>query len=86
MNAKQRYALLVQSYATELYRYAYWLTGYHEIAEDLVQETHARAYNNLKQVRENSSSKAWFITIFRRENARRFERKQPEIIESQEDE
>lgn len=86
MNAKQRYALLVQSYATELYRYAYWLSGSHEIAEDLVQETHARAYKNLKQLRDNSSSKAWLITILRRENARRFERKQLDIVESEEDE
>lgn len=86
MDAKKKYALLVKTHATDLYRYAYWLTGSHEIAEDLVQETHARAYKSLKQLRDDSSSKAWLITILRRENARRFERKQLEIIESDENE
>lgn len=86
MNAKQKYASLVKTYATDLYRYAYWLSGSHEVAEDLVQETHARAYKNLEQLRDNSCSKAWLITILRRENARRFERKQLEMVESEEEE
>lgn len=85
MNAKQKYASLVKAHAPDLYRYAYWLSGSHEIAEDLLQETHARAWKNLKQLRDDASSKAWLITILRRENARRFERKQLEIVESEEE-
>ena len=67
---------LVEQYARDLFRYAYWLSSDRQIAEDLVQETLLRAWKSLHKVEEPKAVKGWLLTILRRENARRFERKQ----------
>ncbi len=46
------------------------------VAEDLVQETFLRAWKSLDSLTDAAAAKSWLITILRRENARRFERKQ----------
>ena len=46
------------------------------IAEDLVQETFLRAWRALDSLQDQQAAKPWLLTILRRENARRFERKQ----------
>ncbi len=46
------------------------------IAEDLVQETFLRAWRALDSLQDQQAVKPWLLTILRRENARRFERKQ----------
>ena len=66
----------MHAYNSWLYRYAYWLSGDKTIAEDLVQETYLRAWRFLDSLKEEASAKSWLTTILRRENARRFERKQ----------
>ncbi|ESP90902.1 MULTISPECIES: sigma-70 family RNA polymerase sigma factor [Pseudoalteromonas] len=77
MTQKQkRYESLVQVYHTELYRFAYWLCQDPTIAEDLVQETFLRAWRSLDALQDEKAAKSWLLTILRRENARRFERKQ----------
>ncbi|KZN31724.1 sigma-70 family RNA polymerase sigma factor [Pseudoalteromonas sp. SMS1] len=77
MTQKQkRYESLVQVYHTELYRFAYWLCQDPSIAEDLVQETFLRAWRSLDALQDEKAAKSWLLTILRRENARRFERKQ----------
>lgn len=77
MNEKQvRYENLVNAYSSWLYRYAYWLCGSKATAEDLVQETFLRAWRFLDSLKDENSAKSWLTTILRRENARRFERKQ----------
>ena len=77
MNKEKRFEALVQGHSTSLYRYAYWLCdGQQATAEDIVQETFLRAWKSLDQLQENQAAKAWLMTILRRENARRFERKQ----------
>ncbi len=73
---QKRYEALVKAYHTELYRYAYWLCHDPTIAEDLVQEAFLRAWKALDSLKEEGAAKSWLITILRRENARRFERKQ----------
>ena len=78
---KQQYEYLVKQYHQELYKYACWLIGDHTIAKDIVQETFLRAWRSLDSLQDMSAAKAWLITILRRENARRFERKQLEIID-----
>lgn len=77
MQGKQaRYESLVNAYSSWLYRYAYWLCGEKTTAEDLVQETFLRAWRFLDSLKKESAAKSWLTTILRRENARRFERKQ----------
>ena len=73
---QQRYEKLVQLYHADLYRYGYWLCKDGDIAQDLVQETYLRAWKSLDSLLDPAAAKAWLITILRRENARRFERKQ----------
>lgn len=73
---QQRYEELVKQYQTELYRFAYWLSKDPTVAEDLVQETFLRAWRALDSLQDEKAVKPWLLTIVRRENARRFERKQ----------
>jgi RNA polymerase sigma-70 factor, ECF subfamily len=75
-NNQQRYEQLVQQYHADLYRYAYWLCKDPDITKDIVQETYLRAWKNLDSLIDIKAAKAWLFTILRRENARRFERKQ----------
>ena len=72
----KRYEALVQVYHKELYRFAYWLCQDHSVADDLVQETFLRAWKSLDALLDQKAAKSWLLTILRRENARRFERKQ----------
>jgi len=85
MATKQvRYEALVKALHTDLYRYAYWLTHDKQVAEDLVQETFLRAWRALDSLKDEKAAKSWLITILRRENARRFERKQFDMGEYEE--
>ncbi|MDP5254761.1 MULTISPECIES: sigma-70 family RNA polymerase sigma factor [unclassified Vibrio] len=81
MNRQSKYEALVRAYHRDLYRYAYWLCSDASIAEDLVQETCLRAWKSLDQLNDEKATKAWLITILRRENARRFERKQFDLVD-----
>jgi RNA polymerase sigma-70 factor (ECF subfamily) len=85
MASKQtRYEALVSVYHKDLYRYAYWLTNNTSVAEDIVQETFLRAWKSLDNLQDEKAAKPWLITILRRENARRFERKQFDMSEYEE--
>ncbi len=81
MDKQRKYESLVRGYHRDLYRYAYWLTKDKAIAEDLVQETCLRAWKSLDSLQDEKAAKSWLITILRRENARRFERKQFELVD-----
>jgi RNA polymerase sigma-70 factor (ECF subfamily) len=78
---KQKYQSLVNQYHGDLFRYAYWLTGDKHTAEDILQETFLRAWRAIDQLNETQAAKSWLITILRRENARRFERKQFHLVD-----
>ena len=73
---------LVRAYSAELYRYAYWLARDRFVAEDLVQETFARAWNSRAALREERSARSWLYTILRNEHARLYERKRVDIEEA----
>ncbi|NIR30623.1 MAG: sigma-70 family RNA polymerase sigma factor [Gammaproteobacteria bacterium] len=73
-----RFEALVRAFTPELYRYAFWLCGRQATAEDLVQETFARAWRSFDDLRDEQATKAWLLTILRREHARLFERQRPE--------
>ncbi|WP_412722635.1 sigma-70 family RNA polymerase sigma factor [Alteromonas sp. D210916BOD_24] len=82
MKAKhQRYEALVKAFHADIYRYAFWLVKDRSIAEDIVQETFLRAWRSLDALNDEKAAKAWLITILRRENARRFERKQFDTVD-----
>ncbi len=83
---QKRYEALVQAYHKDLYRYGYWLTSDGQVAEDLVQETFLRAWRSLDSLKEEKAAKSWLITILRRENARRFERKQFDLVDIEDQE
>ncbi len=81
VSRKNRFETLVKAYSSDLYRFAYWLCGDHSIADDLVQETFLRAWKALDKLEEEKKAKSWLITILRRENARRFERKRFDLVD-----
>ncbi|MPY21518.1 sigma-70 family RNA polymerase sigma factor [Shewanella psychropiezotolerans] len=76
LSKQRRYDSLVRALHADIFRYAYWLCGDKHIAEDITQETFLRAWRSLESLKDDKAAKAWLITIVRRENARRFERKQ----------
>jgi len=81
MDKQRKYEALVRAYHRDLFRYAYWLCKDKTIAEDLVQETCLRAWKSLDSLQDEKAAKSWLITILRRENARRFERKQFDLVD-----
>ncbi|NKF51138.1 sigma-70 family RNA polymerase sigma factor [Shewanella sp. WXL01] len=76
VSKQRRYDSLVRALHGDIYRYAYWLCGDKQVAEDITQETFLRAWRALDSLKDDKAAKSWLITILRRENARRFERKQ----------
>jgi RNA polymerase sigma-70 factor (ECF subfamily) len=72
----QQFDDLIADKLGDLYRFAYWLSGNRWIAEDLMQETLFRVWKRRGQLKDSKAVKGWLLTIARRENARRFERKQ----------
>ena len=85
LNKQRRYDSLVRALHTDIFRYAYWLCGDKHVAEDITQETFLRAWRALDSLNDNKAAKAWLITILRRENARRFERKQFDYSDIEQD-
>ena len=81
MDRQRKYEALVRAYHKDLFRYAYWLCRDKGVAEDLVQETCLRAWKALDNLQDEKAAKSWMITILRRENARRFERKQLDLVD-----
>jgi RNA polymerase sigma-70 factor (ECF subfamily) len=76
-----RFERLVRAYSAELFRYGYWLCRDRFVAEDLVQETFARAWSAWGSLREEGAAKSWLYTILRNEHARMFERKRLDLAE-----
>lgn len=66
---------LVRAYSPELFRFAYWQCRDRGVAEDLVQETFARAWNARAQLIDKHAAKPWLYRILRNEHARLHERK-----------
>ena len=80
-NKQKRFDGLLNALYADVYRYAFWITRNPVVAEDLVQETYLRAWKHFDKLKDEHSAKAWLFTILRRENARRFARQQPDLID-----
>ncbi len=81
MKKQKRYEALVKALHADIFRYAMWLIKDKAVAEDVVQETFLRAWKSLDSLKDEGAAKSWLITILRRENARRFERKQFDLVD-----
>jgi RNA polymerase sigma-70 factor (ECF subfamily) len=62
---RSQYEQWVRTYAPELFRFAYRLSGSHAVAEDLTQETFAEAWKSRANQREPSKARAWLFQILR---------------------
>ena len=75
---------LFESLRPDLVRFAHWLARDRALAEDIVQEALLRAWRSREALKDPAASRAWLLTIVRREHARLYERKRLELIELQE--
>ncbi len=80
---QSKFESMVRAYSTELFRYAYWLCRDRYTAEDVVQETFARAWKSFDGLRDDRAAKSWLYTILRNEHARLFRRKPLDIDHDQ---
>jgi len=65
IDSRKQYEQWVSAYAPELYRFAYRLSGKHQVAEDLVQETFVEAWRSVEKQREPGKERAWLYQILR---------------------
>ena len=72
---RSEFETVVRAYATDVFRYLYWLCRDRALAEDLSQETFARAWAAWETQRDPKALKGWLFTIARNEHARLHERK-----------
>ncbi|MDX1455526.1 MAG: sigma-70 family RNA polymerase sigma factor [Gammaproteobacteria bacterium] len=83
MNARQhKFEALIGVFHADLFRYAYWLCGDRELAQELVQDTMLRAWRAMDRLRDEAAAKQWLITILRRELARHYGRNRPQTVEA----
>jgi len=59
------FEMLAMPLFDQLYNLAHWLTGDRAEAEDLVQETYAKALKGFKSFQEGTNLRAWMIRILR---------------------
>lgn len=80
-SAQRQFEQVVRAWSAELYRFAYWLSRDRYLADELVQETFARAWKAWDQLKDPGNPKPWLISILRNEHARLYERKQFDYVE-----
>ncbi len=59
------FEMLAMPLFDQLYNLAHWLTGDRSDAEDLVQETYAKALKGFKSFEEGTNLRAWMFRILR---------------------
>ncbi len=79
--SQRQFDQAARAYGADLYRYAYWLCRDRFVAEELVQETFARAWKAWEDLQDLAAVKSWLISILRNEHARLYERKRLDIAE-----
>lgn len=81
LGKRRAFDQVVRAYSGELFRFAFWLCGDRFVAEDLVQESFARAWRRWDQLRDKSAPKPWLLKIVRNEHARLYERKRLDYVD-----
>ncbi|EGQ9284457.1 sigma-70 family RNA polymerase sigma factor [Vibrio parahaemolyticus] len=84
MQDKALYDRIYSQYYPLMKRIAIKSTNDPHIAEDVLQETFLKAWANLHSLEKEESARAWLTTILFNENARRFRRKQLELVDIEE--
>jgi RNA polymerase sigma-70 factor (ECF subfamily) len=67
---RRLYEECVQAHAASLYRVAYRLTGCHDLANELVQETFLNAWKDLPKLNDESKIRGWMFSILRNQYAK----------------
>lgn len=57
------FADIIERYQSQIFRYVFRLSGNHDIARDLTQDTFVQAYEGLLKTEINVSFKAWLYRI-----------------------
>ncbi len=57
---------MMDTYGSDVWNYAYFLTRSREQANDISQEVFMKAYRNIGKYRGQSSLKTWLLTITRK--------------------
>lgn len=83
LTRRRRFEALTRAHRNDLYRYAFWLSRDHAVADDAVQECLLRAWKAFASLEDESRAKPWLMTILRREHARLYERKRPDMVAMQ---
>jgi RNA polymerase sigma-70 factor (ECF subfamily) len=73
-------AQLLAALRPDLLRFASWLARDRSVAEDIVQEALLRAWRSRAALKHLDAARAWLLTIVRREHARRYRRKQLDLV------
>jgi len=77
--SRKAFETVVRAYANDVFRYLYWLCRDRSLAEDLAQETFARAWVAWETQRDPKALKGWLFTIARNEHARLYEKKRLDV-------
>ena len=78
---RRRFGTLCESLRPDLLRFALWLGRDRGLAEDVVQESLLRAWKSFDSLEDEGKARSWLLTIVRRELARSFEKKRPELAD-----
>lgn len=78
---RRRFGALCESLRPDLLRFAWWLARDRGLAEDVVQESMLRAWKSFDSLTDEAKAKSWLLTIVRRELARTYEKKRPELAD-----
>lgn len=78
---RRRFGALCESLRPDLLRFAWWLARDRGLAEDVVQESMLRAWKSFDALTDEAKAKSWLLTIVRRELARTYEKKRPELAD-----
>ena len=78
---RRRFSALCERLRPDLLRFAWWLGRDRGLAEDVVQESLLRAWKSFDSLEDEGKARSWLLTIVRRELARSFEKKRPELAD-----